>query len=287
MVSPGMHVRYQRSVSSFLSYTREFNHQVWAWEDLDSVVSDWLEYIFHDGQHKTLASDGLAGLQFYVPQSIGKLKHSWKLVKVWQKLEPPRRVLPISPLVIRAFAGAAVYLGLLPEAAGMLIAFDAMLRSGELYRLKVGDISFYSSKAVLSLGYTKMGIRTNNAEMVVVESQLALKYLRLACRHRSRSELLLPRGERAFRELFSSLVDLFNIPGLLTVYSLRRGGASWDFLHFQSMERTLLRGRWSSTSSARLYLQDATAMVSHQLLYIGSPICCFRVPMSLTAMPVR
>ena len=37
-------------------------------------------------------------------------------------------------------------------------------------------------------------------------------------------------------------------------------------LSHQSMERTLLHGRWSSTSSARVYLQDAVAMVAHPKL---------------------
>ena len=270
MVTPGMQLRYQRSVEQFLLFIQTFGYRLHTWDDLDEMVSEWVEHIFHDGRHKSLASDGLAGLQFFLPQALGRLKHSWKLCKVWQKLEPPRRVLPLSPLVLCGFAGAAVRLGFTQEAAGLLIGYDCMLRSGELYRLTVGDVAFYDSRAVLSLGFTKMGQRLNSAEMVVVESQLAVKYLRLACQGRPRRQPLLERGDRFFRSLFTCMVELFDIPGLITVYSLRRGGASWDFLQHQSMERTLLRGRWASTSSARLYLQDATAMVSHLSLSSNS-----------------
>ena len=99
--------------------------------------------------------------------------------------------------------------------------------------------------------------------MVVVESKLAVQSLQRACKGKHRNDLLLARGARVFRTLFKALIDLFELEGLITVYSLRRGGASWDFLQHQSMERTLLRGRWQSTSSARIYLQDATAMVTY------------------------
>lgn len=263
MVSKGMLERYSKTVARFLQFVTEFHYHVPTWEDLDSVVSEWIEHMFQDGEHKTLASDGLAGLQFYVPQAIGRLKHSWKLARVWQRLEPPQRVLPISPSVILGFAGACCYLQLWPEAAALLAGFDTMLRSGELYRLRIKDITFYGSRAVLALGFTKTGKRNNAAEMVVVESAWAVKALRKACVGRKGSEPLLFRGERFFRAMFNCLVNLFEIEGLITVYSLRRGGASWDFLQHQSLERTLLRGRWASTSSARIYLQDATAMVTH------------------------
>lgn len=50
MVSAGMQERYRKSVAKFLSFTAEFGYQVASWEDLDEVVSEWLEHIFHDGQ---------------------------------------------------------------------------------------------------------------------------------------------------------------------------------------------------------------------------------------------
>ena len=129
MVSSGMLERYEKSVTQFLDFAKDFNYKIHQWEELDELASRWVEHIFHDGCHKPLASDGLAGLQFYLPAALGRLKHSWKLAKVWQKLEPPRRVLPLSPTMVKAMAGAAISLGFLSEASGMLVAFDTMLRS--------------------------------------------------------------------------------------------------------------------------------------------------------------
>ena len=52
------------------------------------------------GQRKGLAGDGLTGLQYFLPACAGRLKQSWKLVTVWQRVEPLARVLPLSPLLL-------------------------------------------------------------------------------------------------------------------------------------------------------------------------------------------
>ena len=64
-----MHERYLKSALQFIRFTVEFRYVVAAWDDLDEVVSEWLEHIFHDGEHKTLASDGLACNTFCLRQS--------------------------------------------------------------------------------------------------------------------------------------------------------------------------------------------------------------------------
>lgn len=222
----------------------------------------WIEHIFFDGESKSLASDALASVQYHLPQAIGHLRMSWKLAKAWRKIEPPSRVVPISPLLTRAFAGACVLAGKIPAAACLLTAFDALLRPGEMYLLRVGDITFYSCQAVITLRDTKTGRRHTSGEMVVVESRLAVHYLKLACEHRSVQSPVFAGGPTAFRQLFKNLVEHFELEGLFAVYSLRRGGATYNFLMHGSMEKTLLRGRWSSTSTARIYIQDTIATIS-------------------------
>ena len=145
------------------------------------MVAAWVEHAYAEGEQKSLVSYGLAGMQFFLPQTVGKLKLSWKLAKVWQKLVPPLRVLPLSPVLVRGFAGAAAYMGFVAQA--LLIGFDCMLRSGELYSLKIGDITLLRNKAVLCLGQSKSGKRSGANEMVVVESSLAISWLKKVCRN--------------------------------------------------------------------------------------------------------
>ncbi|OLQ13610.1 hypothetical protein AK812_SmicGene2385 [Symbiodinium microadriaticum] len=264
MVSRAMRARYAQAVLGFLTYVSDADFSVHRISQLCEVASSWVEFLYADGQRKGLASDGLAGLQYFLPQCQGRLKLAWKLVKVWQRVEPPMRVLPLSPLLVLGMAGLAAGLGLPDIAAGLLICFDGILRSGELYQLRVADVTFYASRASLRLGLTKAGKRTGQEEMVVVNSRIAISWLRRACAHRSDDELLIRRGPDFFRKCFKLFVAEFGLSDAnINVYSLRRGGATWDFMAYQSMERTLLRGRWASTSSARVYLQDAVATIAH------------------------
>eukprot|EP00435_Cladocopium_sp_Y103_P044257 s197_g12.t1 len=254
--------RYQQALILVTQFLADSNIRVRYIDELDDAISSWVEHIFFEGESKSLASDGLASIQYHLPQAVGHLRMSWKLAKAWQKIEPPARVVPLSPFLTRAFAGACVLVDKIAEAACILTAFDALLRPGELYLLQVRDITFYTNQAVITLRDTKTGKRKGSGEMVVVESKLATRYLRLACQGRSPRENLLRDGAPAFRLLFRNLVHHFELTGLFAVYSLRRGGATYNFLQHGSMETTLLRGRWSSTSTARIYIQDTIATVS-------------------------
>ena len=67
MVSSGMLECYKRSAAIFLDFAKDHAYQVNEWDQLDEVVSQWVEHIYHDGHHKSLASDGLAGIQSLSP----------------------------------------------------------------------------------------------------------------------------------------------------------------------------------------------------------------------------
>ena len=90
------------------------------WLHLDG----WSIIIFAESYPKGYGSDGLAALQHYVAEVAGKLRHSWRLLKPWQKMEPPVRILPISPLMVVAISGACAKLGYVTAAAAFLLRLD-------------------------------------------------------------------------------------------------------------------------------------------------------------------
>ena len=254
--------RYNYALIQITNFWQETNLEVQTIDDLDHAVGSWLEYIFFEGLPKSLASDGLASLQYHLPASAGRLRFSWKMVKAWQRLEPPQRVIPLSPLITQAFAGACISEGFVRVGAAMLLAFDAMLRPGELYQVRIQDITFYQHQSVIALRDTKTGKRKGSSEMAMCGSAVANFWLRQAVRSVPHTNLLLDVSPVVFRRMFHNLVDHFQLSGMFAIYSFRRGGATWDFLSHKSMELTLLHGRWSSTSTARIYLQDTVATVS-------------------------
>ena len=269
VVTSGLHQRYLRATSRVLNFWRESRCLPETWEDFDGAVSLWLEHIFSEGLPKGYGSDALAALQYFLPEVSGKLCLSWKLLKTWNRIEPPLRVLPISPLVIGAMAGLCVQVGWLRPAALLLLGFDTFLRPGELYHLQVRDITWASGRAAVALHNTKTGQRKGVDEMVFCESMVANRWLRLATSSLQPHEVILDRSPQDFRSLFFNLLDYLQIPGHVTLYSLRRGGATWHFVTHRALEVTLLRGRWQSTSTARIYLQDSAAALAHFQLSPG------------------
>ena len=45
----------------------------------------------------------------------------------------------------------------------------------------------------------------------------------------------------------------------LTLYAIRRGGATWDFQQHFLLARSMTLGRWGSEKTARLYIDQAMA----------------------------
>ena len=270
LVSPKMRHRYSAAVRALLQFWALHQCAPRVMDEVDAAVAVFLEHVFSEGEHKSLSNDTLAGLQFFMPSVRKRLYHSWKLCKVWHRLEPPQRAVPISPQLLAGLAGLAWAGGHQEIGAALLIGFDAMLRTGELIQLRMNHISFIKNRAILSLPSTKTSKRSGNQEMVVVESLLANKALQQVVSRRP-GGLLLPSGAAHFRRIFRGLCQAFDLDFHVTPYSLRRGGATYSFLRHGSMERCLLRGRWASSSSARVYLADAVATVrflqlSHQQL---------------------
>ena len=73
----------------------------------------------------------------------------------------------------------------------------------------------------------------------------------------------LPLGprEHAFRKTFNDAICFFGLQNLvLKPYSLRRGGATFDFAVFGDLPRTLWEGRWASAQTGRLYIQKGVAV---------------------------
>jgi integrase len=208
-----------------------------TWDEFDVATGQWLEHIVAEGYPKGYASDGLAALQHYVPEVAGKVRHSWRLLKSWQKMEPPVRVLPISPLMAVAISGACAKLGQVSAAAAFLLSFDTFLRPGELYRLTKQDITWAGSLAVLSLKKTKSGQRRNDGG--ICHSRIANIWLWKALQHKKPQDLLLDETPSQLRSLFFHLLEHLEVPGHFSLYSFRRGGATWHFLSQDNIEQTL------------------------------------------------
>eukprot|EP00959_Pyramimonas_sp_CCMP1952_P347621 7281349-Pyramimonas_sp.AAC.1 len=54
------------------------------------------------------------------------------------------------------------------------------------------------------------------------------------------------------------------------LYSIRRGGATHDFSYHGSLDRSIVRRRWSNSRTARIYITEGLAVLGEQRLLPAS-----------------
>ena len=181
---------------------------------------------------------------------------------VGKKEEPPARATPFTAEIVVALASLAIASSALDLAALLFISFDALLRTGELFTMKVAHIRFETddSAAIIQLPGTKTGQRFGADQVCVVHSRLAVRVLRAAYEDLKSSDTVLRRTPSSARRALQHLLTFFALDMMqFGWYSLRRGGASAHFQRTGSMEATLVVGRWSSQRTARLYIETGLA----------------------------
>lgn len=141
-VQPRTRQRYDAALKKFFVYLS--NHQlvlpkqVYA---MDGVLSDYLEFLWMQGEGRALASDSLAALQDKEPRLKGQLPYSWRLMKTWLSHEVPNRAPPFTEQVVQTLAGYSLFHARHEFALSLLLGFFGLLRTGELLSLRNKDIS--------------------------------------------------------------------------------------------------------------------------------------------------
>ena len=243
-------------------------------EDFDLVLASYIEELYHTGEGITTASDTLCGLHHYMPSLRGQLRQSWRLYRIWRKVEKPQQAPPFPILVFLGLLGRCLEMDHLRFAALLCLGFWGMLRTGEILNLQRRHLLFSDENLVIQLGLTKTGLRRAIDENVVIYEEvprlIIAAFLDIA--KLGPMDYLWSKTPQQFRASFRWLLSFFKIQHLFRPYSLRRGGATEDFRQHGLMERTLLRGRWGTSTAARHYVQEGltvlTALQIPQKFYI-------------------
>ena len=229
---------------------------------LDQLVADYAEVLWEEGESQYMYSDTICALVHHLKFLKRQMIQSWDLLSTWQLHELPTRATPFSLDVVLAMAGAALQRGWLDMAVGLLLAFQALLRTGELLNLTCGDFQFGKVNCVVFLGLTKGGRRRNESESVVVCDDALISLLRLITEPKQRGERLVP-APTTFRRRFDTLLRDVGLQDKgYKPYSLRRGGATHTWLVSGNMALTTRRGRWQNQSTCKIYVQEAATLAT-------------------------
>ena len=264
-VQPKTKSRYKLALEDFFKFLKDEHLSLpHRKEDMDSIVSDYLEHLWSQGEGRATASTFMASLQDYMPQLKHHLQGSWRLMKTWTTHEIPSRAPPMTEAVLQAMVGWAVTKEHYTFALSLLVAFYGLLRTGELLALQAWNIHMNSQHqpAVINLGLTKSGKRQGAAESITLTEQHVLLVL-WEWKRRVPTHAFLTLKPHAWRALFSECICKLKLDKWeFRPYSLRRGGATHLFTKCGSLDRVLLAGRWTALKTARIYLNSGLAMLS-------------------------
>jgi len=200
-------------------------------------------------------------------------------LRSWNRLHPGESYWPISFELALTIAVWLLAQGWAEAAAGVLVAHRALLRVGELLRLRVRDILFLGEgalrrEAVLRLEHTKTGqdqpVRVDDVGIVwLLEELLLLVLQRVGCAtlellcERHGDEFLLSLSYARLRAQFRSALTHFQLGGgRIVFHSLRHGGATELYLKGWTLDAIAHAGRWRSLTTARRYVSTGVALLT-------------------------
>ena len=264
-VQPKTKQRYEDGLNKFFAFLRDEGLPLPRKRDgMDDVVSDYLEFLWSQGEGRAAASTFMAGLQDYDPKLKHCLPGSWRLLKTWAIQEVPSRAPPMTEDVLKAMVGWAVLQGHPIFALSLLVGFFGLLRTGELLSLQAWQIHMNSplEPAVINLGLTKSGTRQGAAESVTLTEQPVLQLL-WEWKKTVPPHTFLTLKPHGWRSLFGECLSKLKLDKWeFRPYSLRRGGATHLFVKCGSLDRVLLAGRWTAIKTAKVYLNSGLAMLT-------------------------
>lgn len=253
---------YKREVSQFLQFL-ELNciDLPTSYDRLDHEVAEYINHLFQEGEALTKAGWLLSGIKRLYPRVRRELAISQQWYGNWVREHTPTRATPITWKLVQAFVGACLQAKLPRMAFLILIGFVFFLRTGELLSLHLGDVALdpHEGATVIRIAVSKT---SPHAQQSVAHVDATFCSLLLSLRRSLSEGPLWPYSVSHFRRSLASLSAFFEVEHLrLVPYSLRRGGATHFYGVWGNLGFVMVRGRWRDARTARIYLDDARAVL--------------------------
>jgi integrase len=261
--------RYTRVLGKFATYCRRYHLDTTDMTKLDFAAACWARDLYsasrdHKGKDSAVKLD--AALATFLPESKGQLRWLGLVAKGWARLVP--RV-SFAPMTIEMAALTAITLAKTGnEAMGVavLISFGALLRSGEVGKIRVRDVTFGADNKLPSVGgshYASIRLfntktRADDSAKIYVPEFAAVLRAYIAKNKLKPSDKLFAFTAPRYRKLFGRIVKLLGFVSArapLVPHSLRHGGATWLYERGMPLDDVMIAGRWTAAPSTRTYIK--------------------------------
>lgn len=268
-IKPTTAKRYRKSVQDFIEWIINNDDDAVTSEEFDDLLVEYIHYLHDSGYSKSSATHTMAGIVHYMPELIYSLPRSRRCMKGWMNKQPS---IPYSPITWEMACVLGIRLssnGMKRAGIGVLLAFDCLLRLGELLGLKKEDVADDHDQRMgsehkgmfLRLKQTKTG-RNKSVEVLNPQVKLLLRDL---VNNTAPKQHIFPYSQQTFRRAFKNAAAEVGLSDSIVPHSLRHSGAT-RLYHVCKWEiaRIAHHGRWASVESARHYLQQCVALLMAQ-----------------------
>ena len=233
------------------------------------VLIAFLQTLYAEGRPISSGTYILCAIQYFHRHLHGQLRGAWQSVRTWRVSEPGELRRPIPLALARALAVAAAARGWWALACGILLAFHCLLRPGELVALRraqlrlPGDAVWGVTCGVVTILKPKNRRTAARVQHVTITCPGLLRFLALVFGALPPSSFLLRLTTSELHGQFQILLgDVRLFGSQFTPAGLRAGGATSEYLAYQSVDRLQYRGRWDSLNSLKHYIQEATCALA-------------------------
>lgn len=236
-------------------------------EELDEVLADYFHVMFEEkeGKGKQKARDTLYGVEMYLPRVKGQLLIAGRCVNRWAKLQVTESYPPLTWDLAALIGVHLANQGRWRDGVAVVLAFDCLLRCGELTSLRRDDVAFPQDRRMgFEYKITTLKIRvakTGRNQSVTVANPEVVALLRQLIGQTAPGALLFPGGSTRFRKVFKRACSDLGLSSKYVPHSLRHGCATRLHLQGVRVEDIMVRGRWASSKSARTYIQSSRAVL--------------------------
>ena len=144
VIQPPTATRYEKALKKFFGYLQQQKQHIGdSHLAVDQQLSNYLEFLWEEGEPLSLAGDTISAVQHHQPSLRKRLSGAWRLYKAWQQRELPARPPPFTIETLQ------VLLGWLHSksppvalAVAVVLVFRCLLRSGETLAAAARDIVF-------------------------------------------------------------------------------------------------------------------------------------------------
>ena len=259
--------KYHTAVRDFYGWCKTTTENPSDVEQLDECLADYFHVMYEEreGKGKQKARDTLYGIEMYLPRVKGQLLIAGRVVNRWNKLHVAESYPPLTWDLAALVGVHMATTGHFRFGVGAVLAFDCLLRCGELCNLRREDVAFPKDRRMgVEYKITTLSIRvakTGRNQSVTVADPEVVTLLRHVVAATKPGALLFPGGSSKFRNVFKAACAQLGLSSRYVPHSLRHGGATRLHLQGVRLEDIMVRGRWASSKSARTYIQSSRAVL--------------------------